>query len=848
MRQLPANSGGATSTTENSRSRSQQANESAGVTTLSNGSVKEPIVTRSKSRLRVGRRLSGRSPKKPDTPKRANDTYHEGTTPRRKPDRGASTTSSGQSSPSSSSPKNDGNLSERSSEKVYARVYKSYRGINGIKSRRGDTSMAENHSRTVGKRREEDSMEGPRTYENRRSLVRNRLRGNRSASNKNAVAHQNGTTLSPPTGTRSSRVRQLMLRRKKQLSRRKGSNELSSGSSSPQLSPKNGKVEDLSERKDRAGKRRSALWVLNCEAESFLFGETAADKHEVELPPLAPPSPPPKKRRKWRVTELAHLLEKSPILESKLRKSSSSESGSDMQREVSPPRSRLKPSAPRTPRRVRNTKRREKTPEMCSTSSKSVKGRNQEEVVVEEEEEQQVLSPQPQPLPELLSPIPFLYSPDSAADHEARTVQFQQMVANVNWRYSFEEPPTSESWYNAFSRSEDSIVPYSSFVNPLHEPVVLPYEMDKPIRRSRSKPVRNSRKSPRCHASTLAILSSERPTRSTRSSVTLDSSPTPTTVNTLQSESTLSALLISPTPNPHTSTSTTTPIITTITTTSTSSTVTTRVSPPPKCIPTTSRRRNPSSPKVNQSGDSKKELGAAQYLWDSIQFLSDPYVVTLLAGEDPDLVPETSDHTKNNNKGFVKNHRCNNNNNNYVVNNCPVKHMVKNLEASERKASLRSGDTGTGTNSNTVTSSRLASLPKCSSRNHSHGTNHVGGGPPISPSFASNEQRVAVNGVSRRFTSRSPPLSPPTKQTNCHAARLSPKNSKGTNAKQSKALKGSGLEGDNGIISYEKSSKKSPIVLVTDIRSATTKTKINSWDEESLFIGDGLPPLPSWPV
>ena len=46
-------------------------------------------------------------------------------------------------------------------------------------------------------------------------------------------------------------------------------------------------------RAERLKKRRSSLWVLNCEAESFLFGETAADKHEVELPPV---STPPKKR------------------------------------------------------------------------------------------------------------------------------------------------------------------------------------------------------------------------------------------------------------------------------------------------------------------------------------------------------------------------------------------------------------------------------------------------------------------------------------------------------------------------------------------------------------------------
>jgi len=46
-------------------------------------------------------------------------------------------------------------------------------------------------------------------------------------------------------------------------------------------------------RETRAKKRRSALWVLNCEAEEFLFGETAAAGHEVELPPM---SSPPRKR------------------------------------------------------------------------------------------------------------------------------------------------------------------------------------------------------------------------------------------------------------------------------------------------------------------------------------------------------------------------------------------------------------------------------------------------------------------------------------------------------------------------------------------------------------------------
>lgn len=123
------------------------------------------------------------------------------------------------------------------------------------------------------------------------------------------------------------------------------------------------------------------------------------------------------------MNELGHLLEKNPILESKLRKSSSSESG-EVPRDPSPPRKKIKPEVQRAASRVKNRKHKEKTPEMCS--SNSVKDRNSE--------------PQPQPespKPELLSPIPFLHSPDSI-DHEARTVQFQQMLTSVDWGYSFE--------------------------------------------------------------------------------------------------------------------------------------------------------------------------------------------------------------------------------------------------------------------------------------------------------------------------------------------------------------------------------------------------------------------------
>lgn len=126
------------------------------------------------------------------------------------------------------------------------------------------------------------------------------------------------------------------------------------------------------------------------------------------------------------------MLEKSPILESKLRKSSSSESGSDIPREASPPRKRLKASKPseaqvgtgtKSVKSTKQQKEKEETPEMCSSPNKSVKANNP------------VLSPRPKS--ELSSPIPFLYSPE-AIDYEAKSLEFRQMLSNVKYSYSFE--------------------------------------------------------------------------------------------------------------------------------------------------------------------------------------------------------------------------------------------------------------------------------------------------------------------------------------------------------------------------------------------------------------------------
>lgn len=257
--------------------------------------MKEPILTRSKSRLRVGSRLSGRSLK---TSSRQKTNEVDGT-PRRRPEKSSGNTTSSSIASPLPSPKSTTGVS---CEKMYARHYKSYRGLNGVKSRRGEHSEEHsNNSNGSGNKDSSENSNSPQvlTREKTKKSEGLNLRRNRSVSTRNHT-QQNGISNNlARTGmpTSRNRIRQVVLnRRKKEIGRRRRGDP---NYSSPPTSP-NGKhpanSSDSPQSKDKAGKRRSALWVLNCEAESFLFGETAAEKHEVELPPLSSPSPPPKKR------------------------------------------------------------------------------------------------------------------------------------------------------------------------------------------------------------------------------------------------------------------------------------------------------------------------------------------------------------------------------------------------------------------------------------------------------------------------------------------------------------------------------------------------------------------------
>lgn len=198
-------------------------------------------------------------------------------------------------------------------------------------------------------------------------------------------------------------------------------------------------------------------------------------------------------------------------------------------------------------------------------------------------------------------------------------------------------PPTEETWYSTFARGEDvsCVLPYKSFNFPLSQPILLPYQLDRSLllKRPRKKFSKNPRKSPRCHASTLAILSSSDEPQAPGS----PSSQSPTKAGTLAA--------VSVTEKPA-------EVPVHIDTAGPSS-----PKPPPLLSPFTkfvtensvrsTRRRNPSTQQdpyqLYQRTQGKRPPAASssqghddlQYLWDSVQFLSDPYVVSILAGEDP---------------------------------------------------------------------------------------------------------------------------------------------------------------------------------------------------------------------
>lgn len=89
--------------------------------------------------------------------------------------------------------------------------------------------------------------------------------------------------------------------------------------------------------------------------------------------------------------------------------------------------------------------------------------------------------------------------------------------------FSFESIPVTEPWYEVYKRQDEGLENYYPLLsNPNDQPFLLPYELPKPTyskapsvseyyKRRRKKLVHlfnHPRKSPRCHASTLAILSS----------------------------------------------------------------------------------------------------------------------------------------------------------------------------------------------------------------------------------------------------------------------------------------------------------------------------------------------------
>lgn len=284
------------------RSRSHLSNDANRVKLLSNGSIKEPIVTRSKSRLRGGRH-SDRSPRKPSTPaKGRNEALQKKKSEKKKVASAPTPTVR----PPSASPNNVGS----GTVDMYARHYKSYRGLNGVKSRRGEKSLNEDNqlNKLPSKSNNKISSNCSRRLKETRNLKSSgKIYSNSNKKNhsyQNGISSRSSSSSSSPASTPSqkatrdpsTRIRQLILKRKKQLSSRKLRRDVSPPKSpTPKIEIKE-EPEDSDRERDKAGKRRSALWVLNCEAESFLFGETAAEKHEVELPPLPPPSPPPKKR------------------------------------------------------------------------------------------------------------------------------------------------------------------------------------------------------------------------------------------------------------------------------------------------------------------------------------------------------------------------------------------------------------------------------------------------------------------------------------------------------------------------------------------------------------------------
>ncbi|OXA51489.1 uncharacterized protein LOC110852005 isoform X2 [Folsomia candida] len=672
------------------------------------------------------------------------------------------------------------------------------------------------------------------------------------------------------------------------LAKSRSTSASSSTCSTPLSSPKFSKDKD----KDKV-QRRSALWVLNCEAEEFLFGETAADKHELELPPSSSvtsssphegDSPPPKKRRRWRETELSHLLETSPFLESKLRSSSSSNSTSPADQDCgssssgrespykngqrlvnnhsspSPNKKRvnikLKFDQERRPQKYKNgnSSSAEPSPQKGRKNGKVVKSmktfRRRFEDISEEKSAVTSATTTTQNVEEseglrdfgASSFINFnceLLSPRSNNSVD-KALQLRETLEQVKWTYSFETPCVDESWYSTFNRRADFILSYKSFLVPptfSGPPILLPYQLDKSqlLRRSRKKKLaKNSRKSPRCHASTLAILSST-DTPLVGAATTCSSSESP-----LSSPSKPSSSELHHNHHPHNHRPSLPPISALhsapcdasleallISTHSTApQPVPPLLSPFTKFVSENSvritRKRNSSaqdpyllyqrtqqqqsssragavSAAARSQSQQEDVLTAQQYLWDSIQFLSDPYVVSILAGDDPmaHLTTSTTSTAAQPYANANNNNRCSN--------------KVSSISTRTRHASSKSVGRGGQPN---------VPPPK--------------GSPAKGSGGSTSTNNNGINGKNGLVTTVPHPLrSPP------------PQNTRSSSNKPPMSPT---------LYHYNHNNTKSPVVAMTDIFKKQHNKKSRGSlvivgedkEEELLFVGDGLPALPSW--
>lgn len=185
--------------------------------------------------------------------------------------------------------------------------------------------------------------------------------------------------------------------------------------------------------------------------------------------------------------------------------------------------------------------------------------------------------------------------------------------------FFFQRVPSSEVWFRTFSHQDR---PRNAFVSPTDSTVVLPYEAKGMGKGSQKRIRKPPRKSPRCHASTQAILSSLKPTRSGRANApTTSPIPSPT----LPSSKSIPMTRLQEMPLSSTSSTLAFSLV------SHSRLMANR--PNSACMELIPSLQSPTlmAPNGIQAVTNACELTATQYLWDSIQFLSDPYVINVLS-------------------------------------------------------------------------------------------------------------------------------------------------------------------------------------------------------------------------